>query len=71
MHALQPKHTKIKQEDVDKLLEELNISTSQLPKIKVTDAAIDDSFKVGDVVKIERKDMETNETIIYYRVVSI
>tara|TARA_Y100000034_G_C6850711_1_gene385929 strand:+ start:420 stop:635 length:216 start_codon:yes stop_codon:yes gene_type:complete len=71
MHTLQPPHTKLKQEEADKLIKELNISTSQLPKIKVTDPTLDESFKVGDVVKIERKDPESGETIIYYRVVSV
>lgn len=71
MHALQPKHTKLKQEDISKLLAELNISTSQLPKIKVNDAALDDSFRVGDVVKIERKDPDTGKIVSYYRVVSV
>ncbi len=71
MHALQPQHTKLKEEEAEKLVKELNISTSQLPKIKVIDPALDDSFKVGDVVKIERKDPESGKTIIYYRVVSV
>jgi DNA-directed RNA polymerase subunit H (RpoH/RPB5) len=71
MHALQPKHTKLKQEEADKLVKDLNISTIQLPKIKVIDPALDESYKVGDIVKIERKDMDTGKTIIYYRVVSV
>lgn len=71
MHALQPKHVKLKQEEADKLLKELNISTSQLPKIKINDSALSDEFKVGDIVKIERKDEETGKINFYYRVVSI
>ena len=71
MHALQPTQIKLKQEEADKLVKDLNISTSQLPKIKVNDPTLDDSFKVGDVVKIERKDPESGKTIIYYRVVSV
>ena len=71
MHALQPPHTKLKQEEADKLVKDLNISTTQLPKIKVNDVALDDSFKVGDVVKIERRDPESGKTVIYYRVVSV
>ena len=71
MHELQPLHTKLKEEEADKLIKKLNISTSQLPKIKINDPVLDDSFKVGDIVKIERKDEETGKIIIYYRVVSV
>jgi len=71
MHDLQPKHTKLKEEEADKLVKKLNISTSQLPKIKVTDPVLDDSFKVGDIVKIDRKDEETGDEVIYYRVVGV
>jgi DNA-directed RNA polymerase subunit H (RpoH/RPB5) len=71
MHELQPLHTKLSEEEADKLIKKLNISTSQLPKIKVNDPVLDDSFKVGEIVKIERKDEESGKTIIYYRVVSV
>lgn len=71
MHALQPKHTKLKQEEADKLLKGLNISTSQLPKIKINDPGLSEGFTVGDIVKIERKDEETGKLFFYYRVVSI
>jgi DNA-directed RNA polymerase subunit H (RpoH/RPB5) len=71
MHALQPKHIKLKQEETDKLLKELNISSSQLPKIKFNDSALSSDFKVGDIVRIERKDEESGKIIFYYRVVSI
>ena len=71
MHALQSPHIKLKTEEADKLIKDLNISTSQLPKIKVIDPALDESFKVGDIVKIERKDPESGEIFIYYRVVSV
>ena len=71
MHALQPTHTILKKDEAEKLVKDLNISTSQLPKIKINDAALDDSFKVGDVLKIERKDPETGKTVLYYRVVSV
>ena len=66
-HALQPKHTLLKQKDAEELLEEYNISLSQLPKIKITDPALPEGASVGDIVKIERKD-ETG-THLYFRVV--
>jgi DNA-directed RNA polymerase subunit H (RpoH/RPB5) len=67
MHILQPKHSKLKQEDVDKLLAELNISLAQLPKIHAEDLALPEKCEVGDVIKIERK--EEDNTVVYYRVV--
>ena len=47
MHVLQPKHTKLKAEEVDKLLLDLNISLTQLPKIKITDPAHLPGFQNG------------------------
>lgn len=65
-HILQPKHTILKQEDVEKILQKYNVSLAQLPKIKITDPAIPEGSNVGDVIKIERKD--ESGTHIYYRV---
>lgn len=67
MHILQPKHSKLKSEEVKKLLEELNISLSQLPKIKIEDSALPENCEVGDVIKIERK--EEDKIFTYYRVI--
>jgi len=69
MHFLQPKHTKLKQEEVDKLLLKLNISLIQLPKIKITDPGLPEDLEIGDVVKIER--VIDNKIVIYYRVVAV
>ena len=69
-HILQPKHTKLKQDEVEKLLENLNISLSQLPKIKITDPALTEGeYDISDVVKIERH--TDNKKSVYYRVVII
>lgn len=67
MHALQLKHSKVKQEEVKELLQKINVSLSQLPKIKKSDAALPEEIKIGDVVRIERKDGDSKH--IYYRVV--
>lgn len=67
MHILQPKHTKLSEEETEKLLNSLNISKAQLPKILLTDAALPEGCVVGDVIKIERE--EEDGTVIYYRVV--
>ncbi len=67
MHILQPKHTKLKSDEVKKLIEKYNISLSQLPKIHASDPALPENSAHGDVFKIERK--EGDKIRIYYRVV--
>ena len=67
MHTLQPKHSKLKPEEVKKLLVELNVSLAQLPKIKVEDPAIPENCVPGEVIKIERKN--DDKIVNYYRVV--
>ncbi len=69
MHILQPKHTKLTEKDIDKLLNELNIAKSQFPKILSNDPALPENCQIGDVIKIERKNTKGGENIIYYRVV--
>lgn len=67
MHILQPKHKKMNDDELNKLLNKLNISKSQLPKINSSDPALPENCKVGDVIKIERK--EKDKINLYYRVV--
>lgn len=69
MHILQPKHIKLKSEDSQTLLEELNVSLAQLPKIKITDPSLPEGCEISDIVKIER--ISNDKKNIYYRVVSI
>ena len=67
MHILQPKHTKLKPEEVKKLLEKYNISLSQLPVIKLIDTSLPEGCVKGDLIRIERKDAD--KIITYFRVV--
>jgi len=67
MHILQPKHAKVKSQEIKELLDRYNIAISQLPKIKLTDPGVPEGCQSGDVLKIERK--ETDKIITYYRVV--
>ena len=67
MHVLQPKHIKLKPEEVKKLIEKYNFSVSQLPKIKINDLCVPEGSGRGDVLKIERK-LE-DKIHIYFRVV--
>ncbi|MSS74438.1 DNA-directed RNA polymerase subunit H [Candidatus Pacearchaeota archaeon] len=67
MHTLQPKHIKLKSDEVKQLLESYNISVSQLPKIKSVDVGLPEGCQTGDVIKIERNFRDKNRT--YFRVV--
>jgi len=59
MHELQPKHSRLNKEEAKKLLEKLNISLSQLPKISLEDPAIiNNNFQIGEVIRIDRKTEE-------------
>ncbi len=69
MHILQPKHVKLNEKETEELLTRLNISKSQLPKILEGDVGLGEECVVGDVVKIERKDPNTDELNTYFRVV--
>ncbi len=63
MHILQPKHTKLSEEEVEKVLNKYNIALAQLPKISKKDAAVPEESEKGDVIKLKRADED------YYRVV--
>ena len=70
MHVLQPKHTKLKAEEVDKLLSDLNISLAQLPKIKITDPALPEGCEISEVIMIKFTNDNGTEHV-YYRVVAV
>ena len=68
MHVLQPKHIKLKPQEVKELLEKYNLSISQLPKIKSTDPGCPEGCVPGDVLRLERK--EGDKVRLYFRVVA-
>ena len=68
MHALQPKHSKLKSDEVKKLLEKYNISVSQLPRIKSDDLALPQDCVAGYIIQIERKFRD--KINVYFRVVA-
>ena len=67
MHILQPKHFKLNEKDAEELLKKLNVSKSQIPKILLSDPGLPENCKIGDMIKIERKDEE--KVCVYFRVV--
>jgi len=69
MHILQSKSTKLKEKEIKDILEKLNVSKAQMPKILSNDPGLPEECSVGDVIKIERKDPDTDKVNVYYRVV--
>ena len=67
MHILQSKHSKLNEKETKELLDKLNISKSQLPKILLDDSGLPENSEIGDIIKIERK--EENKINLYFRVV--
>ncbi|MBU1129261.1 MAG: DNA-directed RNA polymerase subunit H [Nanoarchaeota archaeon] len=65
MHILQPKHSKLNEKEIETLLERLNISKAQIPKILLSDPCLPEGCTIGDLIKIERK----NKKEPYFRVV--
>ena len=69
-HILVPEHSKLTKQEIQKLLEKYKIVLNDLPKILLTDPAIEKlNVKPGDVIKITR-DSPTAGKSIYYRVVT-
>ena len=69
-HVLVPKHELLSSEDANKVLEEYNITVTELPKIKISDPAIKDkNAKVGDIIKITRDSMSSGESVFYRTVI--
>jgi DNA-directed RNA polymerase subunit H (RpoH/RPB5) len=67
MHILQSKHTKLNEKDSNELVNKLNISKTQLPKILHSDPGLPEGCQIGDIIKIERKEKE--KTFLFFRVV--
>ena len=66
-HILVPAHTILSEDEIQKLLQQYNISKVQLPVISLLDPVIKViGANKGDVVKIER----TLSKIPYYRLVA-
>ena len=71
-HALIPKHTKLNDKQKEKLLEQYNISTKEIPRILKSDSAISSlNAKPGDVIKITRNSLTAGEAIFYRVVVDV
>ena len=68
-HNLIPEHTLLTDKQKEKLLADLHVTIKELPKIKLSDAAIQPlDAKSGDIIKISRESRSAG-TSEYYRVV--
>ncbi len=68
-HILVPEHIKLSKEEKEEMLNSYNITVRDLPKILISDKAIEElNPKVGDVIKIVR-DSKTAGKTHYYRLV--
>ncbi len=67
-HELVPDHIPIDEDELEAVLDEYEITRTDLPKIKRNDPALPDEANPGDVLKIVRES-RTAETSISYRLV--
>jgi len=71
-HTYIPKHETVSADDLEKLIFEQNIMPEKLPFIFVADPGIAHlEVKVGDVIKITRKNRVIGEVIYYRKVIAI
>jgi DNA-directed RNA polymerase subunit H len=71
-HDLVPDHTVLDGDELEGVLEEYNISKTDLPKIKRTDPALRDldaDVEAGDVVKVTRDSRTADQAVVYRLVV--
>jgi len=70
-HSLVPKHTILSEKDKKELFEKYHITIKELPKIMITDPAIQHlKPKLGNIVKIERKSSTAGESTYYRGIVN-
>ncbi len=64
-----PEHTVLDEDELEDVLTEYDIDSTDLPKIKRTDPALPDDAEVGDVIKVVRDSRTTDEAVVYRLVV--
>ena len=68
-HDMVPDHSVVDDEELDGVLEEYDIKSTDLPKIKRTDPALPDEAEVGDVIEVVRDSRTTDQATVYRLVV--
>ena len=72
LHKLVPRHRRLEPKEAAGKLAVLNIEAEQLPKILITDPAVQalgDDIATGDVIEIERIDERAGFNLAYRKVV--
>lgn len=67
-HTLVPEHSLLDEEAIEDVLEEYDVTRTDLPKITSGDPALPEEAEVGDVIEIVR-DSRTTERAVVYRLV--
>ena len=68
-HKMVPEHRLLDQDRIEEVLDEYNVTKTNLPKIKRTDPALPDDAETGDVVEIVRDSRTTDQAVVYRLVV--
>ncbi len=69
-HVLMPEHSKLNDKEKKDLFEKYGVSLKELPKILITDPAIQKlTPKQGDIIKITRQSPTAGETVFYRGVI--
>jgi DNA-directed RNA polymerase subunit H len=68
-HELVPEHTVLDDDDAEDVLDEYDVTRTDLPKIKRDDPALPDGAEPGDVVEIVRDSRTTAEATVYRLVI--
>ena len=68
-HELVPDHRVLDDETIEDVLEEYDITKTDLPKLQRLDPAAPDEASVGDVVEITRDSRTTDQAVVYRLVV--
>jgi DNA-directed RNA polymerase subunit H len=68
-HELVPEHTVLDDDDAEDVLDEYDVTRTDLPKIKRNDPALPDGAEPGDVVEIVRDSRTTAEATVYRLVI--
>ena len=72
LHKLVPRHRRLEPKEAAGKLAVLNIEAEQLPKILITDPAVQalgEEIATGDIIEIERVEERAGVYLVYRRVV--
>ncbi len=68
-HELVPEHRLLDDDEVEGVLDEYNVTRTNLPKIKRSDPALPADAETGDVVEIVRDSRTAGRAVVYRLVI--